>query len=111
MGLLEKDAATYYSMEDYGNYQFTSLDHIITQFQIGYVGEGKIIPKIKRADIQFFAMRALQELSFDTFKSVKSEETELVNRILSYAGIAIQRPEITQSAANIELSKIQQEKS
>ena len=74
MGLLEKDAATYYSMEDYGNYQFTSLDHIITQFQIGYVGEGKIIPKIKRADIQFFAMRALQELSFDTFKSVKSEE-------------------------------------
>ena len=40
-----------------------------------------------------------------------SEETELVNRILSYAGIAIQRPEITQSAANIELSKIQQEKS
>ena len=63
MGLLEKDAATYYSMEDYGNYQFTSLDHIITQFQIGYVGEGKIIPKIKRADIQFFAMRALQELS------------------------------------------------
>jgi len=74
MGLLEKNAATYYSIEDYGNYQFTSLDHIITQFQIGYVGEGKIIPKIKRADIQFFAMRALQELSFDTFKSVKSEE-------------------------------------
>jgi hypothetical protein len=39
-----------------------------------------------------------------------SEETELVNRILSYAGIAIQRPEITQGAAAIELSKTQQEK-
>jgi hypothetical protein len=81
MGLLinggySKHDSQYYggASNNYGNYQFTSLDHIITQFQIGYVGEGKIIPKIKRADIQFFAMRALQELSFDTFKSVKSQE-------------------------------------
>ena len=75
MGLLDDvKESEYYGGNDYGNYQFTSLDNIITQFQIAYVGENKIIPKIKRADIQFFAMRALQELSFDTFKSVKSEE-------------------------------------
>ena len=75
MGLLDNvNESEYYGGNDYGNYQFTSLDNIITQFQIAYVGENKIIPKIKRADIQFFAMRALQELSFDTFKSVKSEE-------------------------------------
>ena len=74
MGLLDNvNESEYYGGNDYGNYQFTSLDNIITQFQIAYVGENKIIPKIKRADIQFFAMRALQELSFDTFKSVKSE--------------------------------------
>ena len=57
-----------------GDYQFSSLDDIITQFQIAYVGEDKIISKVKRIDIAFFAQRALQELSFDTFKSTKAQE-------------------------------------
>ena len=34
----------------------------------------KIISKIKRSDVAFFAQRAMQELSFDTFKSCKSQE-------------------------------------
>ena len=73
MGLLDNTTQQqYYQDNDFGNYQFTSLDDIITQFQIAYVGEGKIIPKIKRADIAFHAQRAMQELSFDTFKSIKS---------------------------------------
>ena len=75
MGLLDNTTqAEYYASEDYGNYQFTSLDDIITQFQIAYVGEDKIISKVKRADVAFHAQRAMQELSFDTFKSVKSQE-------------------------------------
>ena len=78
MGLLdEQNNADYYQGSDLGNYQFTSLDSVISQFEIAYVGEGKIIPKIKRADIAFFAQRALQELSFDTFKSIKSQEITL----------------------------------
>jgi len=44
---------------------------------IAYVGEGKIIPKIKRTDIAFHAQRAIQELSYDTFKSTKSQEIEI----------------------------------
>ena len=78
MGLL--DGATqrqYYEANTFGGYQFTSLDDIITQFEIAYVGENKIIPKIKRADISFYAQRALQELSFDTLKSIKSQQIEL----------------------------------
>ena len=39
-----------------------------------YVGEDKIISKIKRTDVAFHAQRAMQELSFDTFKSCKSQE-------------------------------------
>ncbi len=75
MGLLDGTTqAQYYQENDYGNYQFTSLDDVITQFQIAYVGEDKIISKIKRADIAFHAQRAMQELSFDTFKSIKSQE-------------------------------------
>ena len=47
MGLLNgKTQLSYYQGNDLGNYQFTSLDDIISQFQIAYVGEGKIIPKI-----------------------------------------------------------------
>jgi|TARA_R100001463_G_scaffold2898_3_gene12015 hypothetical protein len=78
MGLLDNTTQqSYYQGDDYGNYQFTSLDNIITQFKIAYVGESKLISKIKRADISFFAQRALQELSFDTFKSCKSQEIVL----------------------------------
>ena len=76
MGLLDNTTQRkYYTNEnEYGSYQFTSLDDIINQFQIAYVGQDKIIPRIKRADIAFHAMRAMQELSFDTFKSIKSQE-------------------------------------
>jgi len=75
MGLLDNTTQQqYYSDNDFGNYQFTSLDDIITQFQIAYVGEGKIIPKVRRADISFHAQRGLQEFSFDTLKSIKAQE-------------------------------------
>ena len=78
MGLL--DGTThydYYSGNNHGNYQFTSLEDVITQFQIAYVGEDKIISKIKRTDIAFHAQRGMQELSFDTFKSFKAQEIKL----------------------------------
>ena len=75
MGLLDSTTQQqYYSGNDFGNYQFTSLHDIINQFMVAYVGEGKIIPKTKKTDVAFHAQRALQELSFDTFKSCKSQE-------------------------------------
>jgi len=75
MGLLDNTTQQqYYQGNDYGNYQFTSLNDIITQFMIGYVGEDKTISKAKRTDVAFYAQRAMQELSFDTFKSIKSQE-------------------------------------
>jgi hypothetical protein len=78
MGLL--DGATqqqYYTGNDLGNYQFTSLEDVINQFLVAYVGEEKIISKVSRTDVAFHAQRAMQELSFDTFKSIKSQEIEL----------------------------------
>jgi hypothetical protein len=67
----------YYQGDDLGNYQFTKLIDIINQFMFAYVGENKIIPKISRADIAFHAQRAMQELSFDTFKSIKSHQIDI----------------------------------
>ena len=78
MGLLDGTTRNeYYNGRDHGNYQFTSLETVVAQFEISYVGEGKIIPKVKRQDIAFHAMRALQELSFDTFKSFKSQQIDV----------------------------------
>ena len=78
MGLLDGQThQAYYQGDDHGNYQFTSLDNIISQFEVAYVGENKIIQKIKRADIAFHAQRALQELSFDTLKSCKSQQIDV----------------------------------
>ena len=80
MGLITQTGEQYYSTASptpFGDYQFISLEDIINNFIIAYVGEDKIISKIKRTDVQFHAMRGLQELSFDTFKSIKSQEIEL----------------------------------
>ena len=75
MGLLDATTgSSYYGGSNLGNYQFTSLEDIINAFQVIYVGEGKLIEKASRLDIAFHAQRALQELSFDTFKSTKAYE-------------------------------------
>jgi hypothetical protein len=91
MGLINKTAREYYEGSDgiqnngdetysqtYNasttSYEFISLEDVINQFIVAYVGDGKIIPTIRRLDVSFHAQRALQELSFDTFKSLKSQE-------------------------------------
>tara|TARA_R100000654_G_scaffold33967_4_gene59372 strand:- start:2315 stop:3184 length:870 start_codon:yes stop_codon:yes gene_type:complete len=77
MGLLDNQTQAQYQSGTLGGYQFTSLENIINQFIIAYVGEEKIIAKAKRLDVAFHAQRALQELSFDTFKSTKAQEIEV----------------------------------
>ena len=83
MGLINETSKSYYQGADgvqlsgdekYGNYQYITLEDIINQFIVSYVGENKIISKVRRTDIQFHAMRALQELSYDTLNRYKSLE-------------------------------------
>jgi|21_taG_2_1085346.scaffolds.fasta_scaffold01249_5 hypothetical protein len=83
MGLLDSvNQNTYYNTPaNYGDYQFVSLDHIINGFMVAYVGESKLIPKVNRTDIQFHGMRAIQEFSYDIFKSVKAQEIEVPNTL------------------------------
>ena len=47
----------YYEGNEYGSYQFTSLEDIINQFMVVYVGEDKIITKARKLDITFHAQR------------------------------------------------------
>ena len=74
MALLNQTQQQYYDNGNYGDYQFISLSEVINQFMVVYVGEEKLINKARKVDVQFHAMRAMQELSFDTFKSIKSQE-------------------------------------
>ena len=67
----------YYEGRNFGSYQFVSLEDVINQFMVIYVGDDKIIPKVRKLDVAFHAQRALAELSFDTFKSVKSQQIDL----------------------------------
>ena len=60
--------------ENWGSYSYTKLDDVITNFMVAYVGTGKIISDVKRTDVVFFAKRAMQEFSYDTLKSIKSQE-------------------------------------
>jgi len=70
------------SQEILGDYQFISLEDVINNFRVAYVGEDKIISKISRADIRFHAMRGVQELSYDTFRSYKTLELEVPPSLL-----------------------------
>ena len=83
MGLLGSTTQNaYYSGSDFGNYQFVTLDTIINNFMYIYVGENKIISKVNRTDVQFHAMRAIQELSYDVLKSFKTQEIEVPNTLV-----------------------------
>jgi len=75
--LYGKTDLSYYEGSEHGDYQFCSLDDIIEQFMVVYVGDEKLITNVSRTDVQFHAYRALAELSFDTFKSVKAQQIEV----------------------------------
>ena len=62
---------------NFGNYQYLTLSDAINNFVISYVGRDKIINSVDRVDVAFHAQRALQELSYDTLKSIKSQEVEI----------------------------------
>ena len=59
---------------NYGDYSYIKLNDVIDNFLVGYVGEGKLISNVKRSDVLFHAKRGLQEFSYDTLRSIKSQE-------------------------------------
>ena len=60
--------------DNYGSYSYTSLKDVVNNFIVAYVGMDKIIPRVKRSDVIFHAKRGLQEFSYDTLKSINSQE-------------------------------------
>jgi hypothetical protein len=67
--------------KNYGSYAYTKLNDIINNFIVAYVGVGKLISSVKRTDVVFHAKRAMQEFSYDTLKSVNSQELTIPNSL------------------------------
>ena len=63
--------------DNYNSYSYIKLEDIINNFLVAYVGTGKLIPACKRTDIIFHAKRGLQEFSYDTLNSIKSQELNI----------------------------------
>ena len=84
MGLLSQNQEQYYDASNsanYGDYQFVTLENIIKAFMVIHVGEGKIISKVSKTDVQFHGMRAIQELSYDVFRCFKQQEIKLPSNL------------------------------
>ena len=60
--------------DNYGSYSYITLDDVVNNFEVAYVGAGKLVSSVKRTDLIFHAKRGLQEFSYDTLKSIKSAE-------------------------------------
>ena len=72
-----KDAYGNTVQDNWGSYAYTKLNDVINNFIVAYVGAGKLIPSVKRTDVIFHAKRAMQEFSYDTLKSINSQELNI----------------------------------
>ena len=60
-----------------GYYSRTSLEDVINNFVVAYIGEDKVLPKVPKYEVDFWAQRGMQEFSYDILHSEKSIEIEL----------------------------------
>lgn len=60
-----------------GYYSRVHLHDIINNFIIAYIGDGKVLSKVPRYEVAFWAQRSVQEFSYDIFHSEKTIEVEL----------------------------------
>ena len=73
---------------NYGSYEYISLKDIVNNFIVGYVGQDKLIPRVNRTDVIFHAKRGLQEFSYDTLKSIKSQELTIPQDYVNYVKLS-----------------------
>ena len=58
--------------ENWGSYQYVSLQDIITNFMLMYSGNHALVNNMSRYKVLFHAKRGIQELNYDAFKIIKS---------------------------------------
>ena len=63
--------------ERYGNYRYISMQDIINNYMVAYVGDGKLISNTNKSDVLFHAKRGIQEFSYDISRIEKIQEIEV----------------------------------
>ncbi len=63
--------------ENWGSYQYVSLDDIVNNFMLMYVGNDKLINNVPRYNVLFHAKRAIQEVNYDALKEIKVLEISI----------------------------------
>jgi hypothetical protein len=63
--------------ENWGSYQYISLDDIVNNFMLMYVGNDKLINNVQRYNVLFHAKRGIQEINYDALKEIKVLEISI----------------------------------
>jgi hypothetical protein len=63
--------------ENWGNYQYISLEDIMNNFMLMYVGNDKLINNVSKYNVLFHAKRGIQELNYDAMKEIKVLEISI----------------------------------
>ena len=89
-------------------YPYPSSDGNIDQVAVSYIKK----PEKPNWNYQMVQDKPffLNDVNSQDFELHPSEESELVYRILALAGISIEKPQLIQTAINLEGAKVQQEK-
>lgn len=68
--------------QNWGSYQYVSLEDIVTNFLLMYQGNHSLINNEERYKILFHAKRAIQELNYDAFKEIKVLELTVSSNLI-----------------------------
>jgi hypothetical protein len=67
--------------ENWGSYQYVSLEDIVNNFMLMYAGNHSLINNEERFKVLFHAKRAIQELNYDAFKEIKILELQVCDNL------------------------------
>jgi hypothetical protein len=65
------------ALNRFGDYRYISLNDIINNYMVAFVGDGKLIPSVKKPDVLFHTKRGIQEFSYDIARTEKIQEIEV----------------------------------
>lgn len=68
--------------QNWGSYQYVSLEDIVTNFLLMYQGNHSLINNEERYKILFHAKRAIQELNYDAFKEIRVLELTVSSNLI-----------------------------
>ncbi len=76
-----ENSGTVPTNSNWGSYQYISLDEIVTNFILMYVGNDKLINNVEKYNILFHAKRGIQELNYDAMKEIKILELSVCDQL------------------------------